>query len=576
MKKLKVISILLVACLLVPLLPINLIAASTHSTISGVISLPNGDVAPTGGVKVKLSVGTDNNTANNKDDDKSVTTELTIAKGHKSIAYSIQVPKSQNTKAKYTVFYEVGNNYAPFGWYSKDGTVAIKDNRTQVDLNSGDIKNINIKLLEGRVISGKIVLGNEVTKPVNDMSYTITAIQEGSNAKSNEDDIIITKDVIVKANNEEVSYKLIVPMNSAKKGYKVYYTYENGGYKETGFYDKDGTSRDASDVTLIDVANTVKNIDLETLPFTNISGKVYLPDKDKAPTSGIEVQITALNKNVRASSSDDFSFTKSVKIPKGSNSVSYNLTVPVAKTDYILSYKIITKNIDYIIEGYYNKAETKKDIDDATAIKTTNKAISGIALDIIEKDSSIKPKPTPKPKSDDDFVEQYDVNGDGYVNIFDIVDLAKAIVGRYEKDGFDKDLDQYKDRKLDEKDLNSIRDAFKPFSNNRYKLKWFNSLNDWFDFGKWGFDKEYWDDFENWGNWNGWTEGDWKKKLDERNKHLKKDLKKGSEFWKGNWGQDSDDWEDFWEDYLEDWFDNNKKSNGWNNSNNKNKNKNKN
>ncbi len=503
MKKFKVLSILLAACLLVTLLPINIIAASTHSTISGVISLPKGDVAPTGGVKVKLSVGTDNNTVSNKDDDISVTTELKIEKGRNSLAYSIQVPKSQNKKAKYTVYYEVGNNYAPFGWYRKDGTVAIKDQRTQIDLNSGDVKDVNIELLEGRTISGKIVLGNETTRPLNDLKYTITAIQEGSNSKSIDDDIIITQDITVKANAKEKAYKLIVPINTAKKGYKVYYTYENGGYKETGFYDKDGTSRDAADVTLIDVANTVKDIDLKTLPFTNISGKVNLPNNDKAPTNGIEVEVTAYNKNTKSSTSDDFSFIKKVKIPKGSNSASYTLTVPVAKTEYIVSYKVITKNTDYISEGFYNKKETKKDMDDATPVKTTNKALTGVDIDILSKKTNTKPDPK---KDEDEFIKRYDVNDDGYVNVFDIVDLAKAIVGQYEKEGFDKDLSQYKNRKLEEKDLNIIKDAFQPFSNNRYKMKWFNSLKT-LDFKKW-FDKDYWKDFEKWDNWKDWNEKD--------------------------------------------------------------------
>ena len=87
-------------------------------------------------------------------------------------------------------------------------------------------------------------------------------------------------------------------------------------------------------------------------------------------------------------------------------------------------------------------------------------------------------KPDPK-KDEDEFIKRYDVNDDGYVNVFDIVDLAKAIVGQYEKEGFDKDLSQYKNRKLEEKDLNIIKDAFQPFSNNRYKWNGSIVLKHW-------------------------------------------------------------------------------------------------
>lgn len=497
MKKSRILSALLVTCLLMSVLSVQSIAANAYSTISGVISLPDNDVAPSGGVKVLLTIATDNNTPNNKNDDKSVTTELTIAKGSNSIAYSIQVPRSQNSKAKYTVYYTVEKSYAPFGWYSKKGTTAIKDDKTMVDLNAGDVRGIDIELLPGRAISGSIILGNKSTKPLNDLKYTITAIQEGSNVNSKDDDIIITKEVTVKANNSEAAYELIVPMNSVKKGYKVYYTYENEGYKETGYYSKNGTSRDANKVTLIDVANTAKDINLTTLPFTNISGKVYLPNNEKAPGNGIEVEVTAYNKNTKASNSDDFSFKKTVKIAKGSNSANYALTVPVASTNYIVFYKVITKNTSYINEGYYNEDSTEKDIKDATPIKTDNKTVKGINLEIISKKTA--PKPTPKP--DDKKSEKYDVNGDGYVNVFDLLDLAKVIVDKYEKEGFDKNLEQYKNRKLDEKDLEIIKKVFNPFTNNRYKLKWFNSINKYFDFDL-DFDMD-WSKWEKWMEWDG-------------------------------------------------------------------------
>lgn len=488
MKNIKIISVLLVTCFFMSVLTVQSIAVNGYSTISGVISLPGNDVAPAGGVKVLLSIGTDNNTPDNKNDDKSVTTELTIAKGRNSIAYSIQVPKSQNTKAKYSVYYTVGNGYAPFGWYTKNGTTAIKDNRTLVDLNSGDVSGIDIQLLPGKTISGRIILGDKSTKPLNDLKYTITAIQEGSNKNSKDDDIIVSKEVIVKANNYDASYELIVPINSASKGYKVFYSYENQGYIEKGYYNRNGTSRDADKVTLIDVANTVKDIDLTTLPVTNITGKVYLSNNEKAAGTGMEVTITAYNNNTKSSGSDDFSFNKKVTISKNSNSANYALTVPVTSTDYIVSYKVVTKNTKYINEGYYSEDGTEKNIKEATPIKTGNKNITGIDLEIISKKTDSKPTPEP---------DKYDLNGDGYVNVFDLIDLARVIVEKYEKEGFDKNLEQYKNRKLDEKDLEVIRKVFNPFTNNRYKHKWFNSLNKWFNFDL-DFD---WDEIENW-NWN--------------------------------------------------------------------------
>lgn len=520
MKRYKIGSFLLITCLLMSLLTVQGIAANGYSTISGIISLPGDDVAPSGGVKVLLIVETDNNTPNNKNDDKSVSTELTIPKGRNSIAYSIQVPKSQNSKAKYSVYYTVGNGYAPFGWYNKDQTTAIKDNRTLVDLNSGDVKGIDIELLEGKSISGKIILGNQSTKPLNDLKYTVTAVQEGSNPDSSDDDIIISKEVAVKANSSEAAYELIVPINSVRNGYKVYYTFENQGYVENGYYYKNGTSRSSSKVTLIDVANTVKNIDLTTLPFTNITGKVYLPNNEKATGNGIEVTVTAYNNNSKATAADDFSFSKTVKIPKDSGSASYALTIPVSSTDYIISYKIITKNAKYINEGYYNKGGTGNDIKNATPVKTGNKNTTGIDIEIISKKAEPTPTPAkPAPETDAEIIEKYDLNEDGYVNVFDLIDLAKVIIDQYEKEGFDRNLEQYKNRRLDESDLEIIRKVFRPFTNNRYKLKWFDSINKWFDFD-FDFDWEEWEDwFEKNKNFDC---NDWKELYKQKNVRNKK------------------------------------------------------
>lgn len=526
MKKYRIGLLLAITCLFVSVFSVQSTAADAYSTVSGVISLPDDDVAPSGGVKVLLTIETDNNTPNDKKDDKSVTTEITIAKGRNSIAYSIQVPKSQNPKAKYSVYYTVGNGYAPFGWYSKDGTTAIKNDRTLIDVNAGNVRGIDIELLPGRTISGKIILGNKSTKPLNDLKYTITAIQEGSNSKSNDDDIVVSKEFTVKANSSEVKYELIVPMNTAKKGYKVYYTYENGGYKETGYYSKNGTSSDPANVTLIDVANTVTNINLTTQPFTNITGDVYLPGNAKAPGEGIEVTVTAYNSNTGKSSSDDFSFSRNVKIAKGSNSARYALTVPVVSTEYIVSYKIVTKTGDYVTEGYYGKNGTVKEMKNAASVKATNKDVTDIDLEIISK------KPNTKP--DDKTLEKYDLNGDGYVNVFDLVDLAKVIVKNYEKEGFDKDLDQYKDRKLTEKDLETVKKVFQPFTENRYKLKWFNNLNKWFNID---LDKSWGEDWESWDKY-------WNEYWDEYWKYFEK-------YWnEWNKGKGKVDWNSWWKDFY--------------------------
>ncbi|MDI9481647.1 MAG: hypothetical protein GX383_03460 [Clostridium sp.] len=138
-----------------------------------------------------------------------------------------------------------------------------------------------------------------------------------------------------------------------------------------------------------------------------------------------------------------------------------------------------------------------------------------------------------------------------------MLELAKAIVKQYDKDDYwDKLKKNRKWADLKEKDLDVIKEAFKPFDNNRYQMKWFNNINQWYK--NWNFnwnwqncydwyDKDYWeewrksynkdkddddDDREDWENWYKWYDKDgwedwneWYKNKGNRNKNANKNKK---------------------------------------------------
>ena len=464
---------------------------------------------------------TDNLTPTNKNDDVEVTYDITIPQGQKSHSFSMMVPKSSNQNAKYTLFYTVGNDYAPFGWYSDSGTVAVKEKRTQLNLNAGNVNSLNLQLLPGKVITGKIVLGNAKTTLPKDMKYSVTAIQKGSNNNASDDDIIVSREVTVPGGKSEAEYKLIVPLNTSGSGYMVYYTYQKDGYKESGYYHTGGTTRSESTITLLDVSNNISGIDLKTMPFTVITGRLYLPEGLKAPSNGIEAIITAQNKGASSSNTDDFSFTQSVTIAKDSNSVDYIIGVPVVASDYKVFYTV-SKNTGYITEGFYSTSGTVTTESKATLVDVTENLISGINLTLQKNatptppaapgpkpkpDPKPEPKPEPKPDPKPTLPEKeakYDLNGDGYINVYDLLDLARVIVKKYDKDGFEKDLKQYEKKELTHEDMKVFWEVFKPFTNNKYKVKWFNNVKNWFMFGqtdKNDSNKQFdWKNFD-WKNW---------------------------------------------------------------------------
>lgn len=552
MKRLQVLSLLIAVCLVAGFMPISTIADTTHSTLSGVISLPGDDKAPSGGVKVTLNVYTDNMTAADKNDDISFSRTLTIPYGEKSLNYSVMVPKSTNKAARFSVSYTVKNGYAPFGYYSSEGTTAIKAEQTLIKLNESDKSGIDIELLPGKTISGKIVIGNTKTVPSNDMLFTVTAVQEGANAKSTDDDIIISNEVTVEKGKTEAAYVLTVPLNKAGSGYKLYYTYKDGTYNETGYYYKNGTSRSEDKVTLIDVGNTVDGIDLATLPFTNISGAVYLPDNNKAPENGIEVEVKAYNNGSLTNGSDDFYIIRKVNIAKDASSEFYTMTVPVKDTGYIISYAV-DKKTGYVTTGYYSVNGTESSKSRASAVDAKEESVSGINLTLLQ---TLKPIPTPTPAPKPETDDKYDINGDGSIDVYDLLELAKAIVKQYDKPGYWENLK--KNRKwpdLNEKDLEVIKESFKPFDNNRYKMKWFDNINQWyknwnFDWNKnwydWWNNKEYWEKWQEWwgnkDNWEKWQE--WSNDKDN--------LEKWQEWCK--W-YDKDSW-NAWKDWYNNWYNN--------------------
>jgi len=540
MNKSKFLSVLTIVCLLVTLFPTAAVAQTTYSSVTGTISLPGSETAPAGGVKVSLLVGTNNLTPDNKKDDVEVTYDITIPQGYNSHSFSLMVPKSGNTNAKFTVFYTVGNGYAPFGWYSETGTVAVKDKRTQINLNAGNVSNVNIQLLPGKIISGKIILGNTKTTLPKDMKYTVTALQKGANNSSNEDDIILAKEVTIPAGQAEAAYQLIVPVNTSGSGYMVCYNHQNDKYKETGYYHTSGTTRTESNVTLIDVSNTVSGINLTTMPFTVISGRLYLPDANNAPPKGIEAIITARNYGATTAETDDFNFMQTVTIANNTNYVDYRIGVPVVVPDYEVSYTI-SKTAGYITEGFYSKDETVTSASKATLLDITENPLSNINLLIMKKVPPAPPaKPSPKPAPNPAGDARYDVNNDGYVNVYDLLDLAKVIVGKYDKEGFDKDLKQYDKREITSDDMKVFWDVFKPFTNNKYKVKWFKNVKNWVGFS-WTFNSHAWKDFD-WNSFN-WKNYNWEDSLKSF------DMK--------NFDWESFDWKNYdWEDFdWDDWFD---------------------
>lgn len=317
--------------------------AHAANTIAGIISLPDAEVAPAGGISLRVSAG-------NRADRASE--ELFIPAGEASVAYSLTLPVSSESAWIVSYSYSGSLPYLPRGYYSTlsttTGTTWIRG-ATWILLD-GDSSHtgIDMMLLPGNRIRGVVSLPAGQFAPVGGIAVDV--VVSNDYPASFYSPYSERYSVLIPEGETSAPYVLsMMPWERQRK--YVYYEYSGSlGYLHWGLYSPSGTTLDGARLLSSDVPHS--GIDLTLLTGRKISGSISLPSGNVAPAGGMWIDIMAEEAN--------FSYEANTRafVAEGQSSAPYSLVLPpVHSWTYWVSYSYSGLGA-YLSRGHYHPSGT--------------------------------------------------------------------------------------------------------------------------------------------------------------------------------------------------------------------------
>jgi len=360
----------------------------TGRTITGTIKLPEGCVAPSGGIPVYHYVEIPGISG------RFLYTPDIIVEGCSEKEYTIYIRDSTISSCSIQYFIPNGYGYIS-GYYGTSELLFDGDDKPLIDINNNITEGIDVTLTPGKNIAGTVSLPYG-TAPSGGLSISINT---NRNFGTIYEPLIYTnqQSVTIPEGQSTADFVLTVPDIPDGSGYTLYYN-TNCNYSDEHivtycYYSLQGTIYgNISDITLIDVRNgDVSGINFPLLIGKSVSGTVSLPE-GVAPVGGMLVNIEASVVNVGTVNSFYYFLSEVVRIPEGSSSVSYSIIVPdYEKTKYKICYAVYNR-IGYIGKGYYldnNVIVLNKD--QASIIDVAKEDITNINLVLLNANAYVNP-----------------------------------------------------------------------------------------------------------------------------------------------------------------------------------------
>ncbi len=330
--------------------------------ISGTVSLPNGQTAPSGGINI--SINTDNTNGGGYG-----STSVTISEGSDSAPYTLRIPDITNSSWRVSYGYW-GSDYLQLGYYSTSGTTWNQDDATTLS-GGQDHSNINLTLLQGNQISGTVSLPSGTA--AGDISLSISICFY--NTTYNYWDCSASDSITISSGSNSEDYTVRVPDDSGKS-WKVGYSYWGSDYLHHGYYSSSGTTWNRDDATQLSGGQDHSNINLTLLQGNIISGMVSLPNGTTASGDIDGIWVNVCNDAFNC----EYDY---ITIPSGQNSTDYAIRIPAdANSSWKVDYSYYSAN-DYYRLGYYSTSGTTWNRDDATTL-SGDQDYADINLTLIE------------------------------------------------------------------------------------------------------------------------------------------------------------------------------------------------
>jgi len=234
--------------------------------IAGSIFLPEGELAPEGGMFIELRLAGDNQ----------FYSHIIIPEGENSSEYSIRALSGVYV-LEYSVNPDETIEYIQKGYFGSPNATPDILSATTIELAGSDISGVNIEMLKGNLISGTISLANGDEAPSGGIGIVIDL---DSNDR-------YSSYVLIPEGENAVDYKISVPngeyiaryFNSTSKDF-VRWAY----YGESSL-----VSNSVEAYKIIVSGEDVPNIDMDLVVGYLVSGTVYIPEGIQNITDGIVV-----------------------------------------------------------------------------------------------------------------------------------------------------------------------------------------------------------------------------------------------------------------------------------------------
>ncbi|MDP4181269.1 MAG: S8 family serine peptidase [Bacillota bacterium] len=330
--------------------------------ISGMLSLPNGAVAPAGGIQVLV-------TASSKSKNGLYFKNyFTIPENSNSVKYFINVDTEESSD--FTVdYFTQENGYVDLGYYSYSRTSPYYSDALTIYVSNGSASNINMQLIKGKKVSGKIYMPDNRTA-VNDVAIEIHAnVFKDSSIQYNHSDpdkygapdalYLTTVDIPIGANYGE--YSLVVPTDGTF--YIDFYTDNIDNCIDHGYCINNGSSSQFFADTYIFTPSAQDNyMDINMVKASNVSLTVSLPS---GCSTSSDIPLTLYFISLDYLDSNDYPY-KVIKYNAifGKNAVTRNFQLRLPLGNFILMYAV--DSTGYVGTAYYSSTGTKTEFDEDT------------------------------------------------------------------------------------------------------------------------------------------------------------------------------------------------------------------
>lgn len=294
----------------------------------GVISLPNNELSPSGGIDVAITL------SNYYENETSIT---------------VNIPEGQNnTNYKFPVSYELlEQNYLYLDCSAQEGRYSYSDVLYSNDI--GVAKQVDITLDKMTKVSGVISLAQNQVAP---KALDIDVYTYGSGDAH----------VTIPQGENNIEYSMMVKSNESSY---ICYKISNAEEYLNGYYTKDGTVTSDENAEQLDFSEDQSGIDMQISMAPYISGTISLPQGISAYNEDMEIGISTRYCN------------SNVTLPKGETSVTYKLYVQAETLDEVdfMQYDLNSELYPELSPfGYYSENGTTSRYDSIDDLFSGTKA----------------------------------------------------------------------------------------------------------------------------------------------------------------------------------------------------------